>query len=409
MTRKNNQGGVSNPAKAPRLVIAGGKTGGHLFPGIAVAQALEQLAPDARIRFIGTKASFETRTLGAYGYHHTAISARPIKGKGLWDKIMAASAVGISTFQALVSLVGNRPDFVLGVGGFSSFSVVLAARILGIPTAIQEQNAFPGMTNRMLARITRTIFTGFEHTRGFEHHPKTIFTGNPVRLAGPGEALPSPSGSGEEPQEAAHEQVTDTESPIQAGPKDFILLVTGGSQGASSINQAMVQALPGLAKTQNLFIIHQTGISQEKDVKAAYDQWGIPSRVAAFFQEMPSLQELAHLVVCRSGAGTVSELCLKGLPSILIPFPHAADDHQTWNARAMADHGGARFIPDGDLSGPRLLEMIQDLRQDETQRNDMAEKARDMAMPGAAHTIARHILAAGGFALPGNEAPNVPN
>ena len=371
-----------------KLVIAGGKTGGHLFPGIAVAQTVQQICSDAEIHFIGTDAPFETQTLSAYGYDHTPISAKPIQGKGMLDKAKAAAAVGISTAQALAALIRMRPDFVLGVGGFSSFSVVLAARILGIPNAIQEQNAFPGMTNRMLAKFTRAIFTGFEETRGFSQHPRTVFTGNPVRIAGPGQPLPSLDDTGANPLPDI-----DRDSVLPgAGDNDFILLVTGGSQGATSINQAMVQALPELAKLDGLYIVHQTGIRDEKEVQDAYKRHGIPSRVAAFFQEMPWIQDLAHLAVCRSGAGTVSELCLKGLPAILIPFPHAADDHQTWNARAMADQGAGHWIPDPELDAPALVDLIKNLKTNPDLLTQMADKARQMGMPQAALAIARHII-----------------
>ena len=382
-----------------KLVIAGGKTGGHLFPGIAVAQAVTQAAPDTQTLFVGTKAPFEVNTLSAYGYDHKDISARPVKGGGIFNKIKGASAVGISLVQALFILKKFKPDFVLGVGGFSSFAVLLAAKILGIPRAIQEQNAFPGMTNRMAASFVQAIFTGFKETRGFSDHPKTRFSGNPVRLVGPGQPLPPLKDSktmdldnpeGQTPGRDEKKEINE----ILPGAKatDFILLVTGGSQGARSINNAVTQALPSLKKTKDIFIVHQTGIQDEARIKEAYAAQGIRSLVKAFFQEMPQLQEIADLVICRSGAGTVSELCLKGLPSILIPYPYATDDHQTWNARALADEGAAVFIPDADLKGENLLEEILDLKSDAPRRENMAKGAKKMARPRAARTIADFIL-----------------
>ena len=392
--------------KPLKLVIAGGKTGGHLFPGIAVAQAVQQVRPDTQIRFVGTNAPFETRTLEEYGYPHTAIGARPIKGKGLVEKAKAAAAVGLSTSQALVILLGFRPDFVLGVGGFSSFSVVLAARILGIPTAIQEQNAFPGITNRMLAKFTRTIFTGFEETRGFSQLPNTVFTGNPVRLAGPGQPLTT--GDTAQTEDALPDREREALLPgSKAG--DFILLVTGGSQGAASINQALVDALPRLSQMENLYVVHQTGTRDQDEVKAQYRNMGIRSRVADFFQDMPAIQDQAHLVICRSGAGTVSELCLKGLPAVLIPFPHAADDHQNWNAKAMEAQGAARRILDNELSGRAIGEIIMELKADHSLRQAMAEKAEQMGMPHSAQTIAQHIINSRNGSQEGKEALHVSN
>ena len=377
-----------------KLVIAGGKTGGHLFPGIAVAQAVLQTAPKTQTLFVGTNAPFEVNTLSAYGYAHKNISARPVKGGGLFNKAKGAFAVGISLVQALFILKKFKPDFVLGVGGFSSFAVLLAARILGIPRAIQEQNAFPGMTNRLAASFVQAIFTGFKETQGFSDHPKTQFSGNPVRIAGPGQPLPprSHAKKGEPTQKVTTPKIGISDILPKAKETDFILLITGGSQGASSINNAVIQALPRLKTTQDLFIVHQTGIRDEAKVKAAYAAQGMEAEVRAFFQEMPQLQEISNLVICRSGAGTVSELCLKGLPSILIPYPYASDDHQTWNARALADQGGAIFIPDGELEGEDLAEQILQLKSAPDQREKMEKAARKMARPKAAHAIADFIL-----------------
>jgi UDP-N-acetylglucosamine--N-acetylmuramyl-(pentapeptide) pyrophosphoryl-undecaprenol N-acetylglucosamine transferase len=355
------------------ILIAGGKTGGHLFPGIAVAQALQQMNPSVRILFAGTGAPFETATLKSYGFDHTPIFSRPLKGRSLLQKLVGLSAIVISLCQSLWIVWQFKPRFVLGVGGFSSFAVVLAAWILRVPRAIQEQNAFPGMTNRILARFSDTIFTAFESTRGLSHHPKTRFVGNPVREKGP-------------------DQDIDASWLADIGPDDFILLVTGGSQGASSINRAVVDMAGRMADTRNLFIIFQTGADDEPQVRTALQTLGIRARVQAFFQNMPALLDRADLVICRAGAGTLSELAIKGVPAILVPYPHAADDHQTFNARSLTDKNAALMIADRELSGHVLLEAVTKMISDPGRRQQMSDAMKQLAKPDAAAVIATHIL-----------------
>ncbi|MEE4363733.1 MAG: undecaprenyldiphospho-muramoylpentapeptide beta-N-acetylglucosaminyltransferase [Desulfotignum sp.] len=355
------------------ILIAGGKTGGHLFPGIAVAQALQKLQPGVQILFAGTNSPFEVSTLKTYGFDHTSISAHPVKGKGIFTKLYGLAMVLVSLCQAMVIILQFKPDFVLGVGGFSSFAVVLAAWILRVPTAIQEQNAIPGITNRMLARFCGTIFTSFPSTRGMAHNPRTQFVGNPVREKGP---------------------VQDMDAPWLSDirPEDFILLVTGGSQGASSINQAVNDMAQDLAGTKDLFIILQTGTADEARIKKAFESLKIRARVQAFFHNMPALLDKADLVICRAGAGTISELALKGVPAVLVPYPHAADDHQRFNARSLADTGAALVLADNKLSGQALGQAVLALKSDPEQRQRMAAAMKQMARPHAADHIAAHIL-----------------
>lgn len=363
------------------LIVAGGKTGGHLFPGIAVAQALKAANPCGEILFVGTDASFEVATLKKYGFRHKAIMAKPIKGGSLLDKLISIGFIFISLIQSLMILIRFKPDFVLGVGGFSSFTVVIAAWILRIPRAIQEQNSIPGITNRLLSRFSDTIFTGFETTRGMGQNPKTRYVGNPIRQTSPTQL----NGSDHE----------SNRTPL-INPDDFTLLVTGGSQGAASINQAFFQAM-GLiiGSTDDLgpiHIIHQTGLADEAKLQKAYKKLGIRSTVQAFFHDMPALQDRADLVVTRAGAGTISELTIKGLPAILVPFPHAADDHQTWNAKVLADKGASILIADKDLTGPVLKETLQGLMGDKKRLKQMGIAAKQLAMPNADKIIAAAIL-----------------
>ncbi|MDD9301089.1 MAG: undecaprenyldiphospho-muramoylpentapeptide beta-N-acetylglucosaminyltransferase [Desulfobacter sp.] len=363
--------------KNKRIIIAGGKTGGHLFPGIAVAQALNAQDPTSRILFVGTKAPFEINTLAKYGFAHRSILSRPVKGGSLLGKLWSSILVFVSLIQAMVIIIGFRADFILGVGGFSSFALVLAGRILGRKTAIQEQNAIPGMTNRLLIKIAHTIFISFEQTRGMPVNHKTFWVGNPIRNA----PIPDPQGL-----------KLDTSPLDKISPDDFLILVTGGSQGAASINQAFIHAVELTKENKNLFIIHQTGMHSEEDIKKFYESHPVRGVAQKFFHEMPAIQDRADLIITRAGASTLSELSVKGKAAILIPFPHAADDHQTANARNLADKGAALVVADSDLSGELLQTMIQDLRSHPEKRNSMEKAMKSLAMPHGAVRIAGHIL-----------------
>lgn len=363
--------------KNKHVIIAGGKTGGHLFPGIAVAQALMEKDPSTKILFVGTSAPFETDTLARYGFAHKSIIARPIKGKNIFAKAWSASLVGISLFQALVIIIAFRTDFILGVGGFSSFALVLAGRILFRDTAIHEQNAFPGMTNRMLSKIARTRFISFKETKGMPENETTLLVGNPVRR----------------PLSTPLENIKSDDSVLnQINADDFLILVTGGSQGAASINRAFTDAAAMMKDTRQLFIIHQTGKNAEAQIRQFYATRDIRHKAAAFFYDMPAIQDRADLVISRAGAGTVSELCIKGKPAILVPYPYAADDHQTANARFLADQGACIMIADKDLTGETLLAAIEDLQHDTNKRSRMADTMKALAMPNGADLIADRIL-----------------
>ncbi len=355
------------------LIITGGKTGGHLFPGIATAEAVKDLNPNAKILFVGTDAPFEVRTLEKYGFAHKSIYSKPIKGKNPFSKLFSMGIILISLTQSLILMKTFKPDFVLGVGGFSSFAVVLAAWILGIPRAIQEQNAFPGLTNRKLAGFANLIFTSFENTRGWAGHPKVKYVGNPVRKA------------------SVQDYETGLE-PEDSRPDCITLLVTGGSQGAKSINTAFMDALSLMKGRDKLRIIHQTGIQDEASIRQKYEDLKIRARVGAFFHDMPQIQKTADLAVTRAGAGIISELCVHGLPAILIPFPHAADDHQTFNAKTLEEQGAALLIKDGDLNGNTLKQAIESLISDQKRLEYMSEKLKGLARPEAAKTIADDLL-----------------
>lgn len=395
-------------SRSLKIIIAGGKTGGHLFPGIATAQALgdrfealgdrfkicplntlntricplstvpaQALASTVQTLFVGTNTPFEKQTLAAYGFNHVAISSRGIKGKGLWEKLSAMARIPFSIFQAARIITSFKPDLVLGVGGYSSGPVLMAARLLGKLTAIQEQNAIPGITNRILSRIVHKIFISFKETKGFPLGADTIHTGNPIRKISLA------------PETLAQNQGTDFKSvPFNS----FTLLITGGSQGATSINKAVVAAMELLDDPSAYTVIHQTGMNDRDWVANRYTKIHLNATARAFFHDMPELQKRADLIICRAGAGTLSEITALGKPAILVPYPHAADDHQRYNAMALAQRGAAMMILDHELNGKVLGECIEQLRKNPEELKKMAQKAKKIGMPLARDTVAREII-----------------
>lgn len=361
---------MNNPFK---IIIAGGKTGGHLFPGIAITQALQKRHDNVTPLFVGTNAPFETQTLKKYGYLHECIFSKPIKGGNVINKAISISLVLISLIQSLFIIWRFKPDFVLGVGGFSSFAVVLAAWICRIPTAIQEQNAFPGMTNRLLSRIADTIFTSFEETKGLTHNLKVKAFGNPVRKI--------------------ERNVLETDSRKDGFQADRpTIIVTGGSQGAHSINTAFFDAVALMENPDKFNIIHQTGIKDEMIFKEKYRNLNLKTTTKAFFHNMPDLLTVADIAITRAGAGTISELCINRLPAILVPFPHAADDHQTFNAKALEDKRAAVLINDAELTGPLLKRTLENLLENKDKLAHMKDQLKKLARPDADEKIAITIL-----------------
>lgn len=355
------------------ILIAGGKTGGHLFPGIAIAQAFASKVPGTRILFVGTGQLFETSTLDRYGFDHTAISVSPIKGRGILEKLATLLRLPLSLVQAIAVIRKFKPDLVLGVGGYSSGPVVAGARLLGVKTAVQEQNTIPGITNRILSRICHVVFTSFAETRGLSNRALVYHTGNPVRkLKTKSKDEGSGSGAGQGP---------GVESDL------FNLLVTGGSQGASSINQAMMGAMALLSKPASIYLVHQTGISDEAEVVRTYRKLNINGETRAFFDDLQERMARSDLIVARSGAGTISEITHHGKPSILVPYPHAADDHQRFNAEAVVSDGGALMILDRNLSPERLKTEIEALQNDREKCLAMGRAARGMAISDPAGSI----------------------
>ena len=355
------------------ILIAGGKTGGHLFPGIAIAQALEKEHPRVKILFAGIGTKFETNTILSYGFSHARLYSKPIKGKNPLSLIFAMFIIPISIFQSFIIIKQFKPSMVIGTGGYSSFGVVLAAWLMGIKTAIQEQNTIPGLTNRILGNIATTIFLTFKDTKQLSKNKKSIHTGNPVRKIKQAEI--------------------DSEILKNINKDKFTLLISGGSQGAKSMNKAVIDALKILKNIDQYNIIHQTGDADEKNIQGQYSKLDIKNTtVKSFFNNLGLYQDIADLIISRAGAGTISEINLKGLPAILIPYPYAADDHQTSNAKELEKTDAAIVIADKDLTGEILKKNIESLKNNKDQLEKMSKASLGMAMKDADIKIAKKIL-----------------
>ena len=326
-----------------RIVIAGGGTGGHLFPGIAIAEEFLRRDDKAQIIFIGTKKGIEGKLLGQLGYELRTIEIEGVKGRGLKAMIRSAYQVPQSMWQSRRVLKQFNPHIVIGVGGYASGPAVLTAHFMGIPTAIAEQNALPGITNRILGKFVKVIFVTYAQTQTWFPKRKVIISGNPVRAAFVAGRC------------------------VEKGKKDFWqLLVFGGSQGAVTINKAMINMLSQLQKMKNkIRVMHQTGTKQLEKVRQAYEKFGIKAKVMPFIVDMAGAYAAADLIVCRAGATSLAEITASGKAAILIPYPWAANDHQTKNAQAMADAEAAVVINESELTSGKLFGALENLLSDE--------------------------------------------
>ena len=361
---------------ALRVVIAGGGTGGHLYPGIAVARELLRRRPDAVVTFAGTSRGIESRVVPREGFQLDLLRSAGLKATSLAARLRGLGLLPLSGVDAWRILSRRTPDVVIGVGGYSSGPVVLAAAVRGIPTMLLEQNAVPGLTNRLLARVVRAAAVTFESTVSFFGR-RGFVAGNPVRP----EFFASVNGG------ARHD----------GAPR---ILIFGGSQGAHAINMAMVAAAPRLAAAGGVDVTHQTGERDVDVVRRAYADAGLQARVEPFLFTMDREMTRADVIVCRAGATTIAELTAAGRAAILVPLPTAADDHQRKNAEVLAQAGAAELIEQKDLTGELLAERVLALARDATRRTAIAEAARRFAKPDAARVIVDRALELAGEARP---------
>ena len=361
-----------------KLLIAGGGTGGHLFPGMAVAE--EFLARDSAnlVLFVGTERGIEARAVPAAGYKLVLISAAGVRGKGPFSQLKAAAMMLYGYAQSRRVLKEFRPDFVLGVGGYASLPMVLAARGMQVPCFIHEQNAIPGMTNKLLARFATQVFITLEESAKFFPQDSILVTGNPLRR-----------------------QILDmvaTPSPIASQDDDgrpFRIFVFGGSQGAHAINMAMIAALPHLAGlSSRLEICHQTGERDCSVVRDAYNGNTIPATVHPFITDMASEYRKADLIICRAGATTIAEATACGKACLFIPFPHAVDDHQRRNAEALLKKQACFMLLEHELTGEHLADVIRDVMNDPELLKETGKQAFGVARLDAAQIIVDKMVKA---------------
>ena len=357
------------PVQSLRVVIAGGGTGGHLYPGIAVARAIQVRAPDAVVTFVGTAAGIERKLIRREGFELDVIRSAGLKGKSVGALLRGVSLLPVSAADAWSTLSKRAPHVVIGVGGYSSGPIVALASLRGIPTMVLEQNAVPGITNRTLAYFVRAAAVTYEATLPY-FRGKGFVSGNPVR------------------KEFLH-TYDGTTQPASA----VRVLIFGGSQGAHAINMAMVEAAPRLASGgERLDVVHQTGEKDVEMVRGAYERAGATARVEPFLYGMHEEMSAADIVISRAGATTLAELAALGRPAILVPFPQATDDHQRKNAEVLAAAGAAEMIEQSRLTGELLASRIAALAGDRPRRTAMAAAMKRFARPDAAERIVDRVL-----------------
>ncbi len=368
-----------------RLVIAGGGTGGHLFPGIAVAEEFLSRDPAHEVLFVGTERGVEARLLPKLGYRLELISAAGVRGKSLYGQIKGLAGFLYGYSQSRRILKEFNPDLVLGVGGYASAPLVLAARGMLIPRFVHEQNAIPGMTNKLLSRIAGQAFISLEESRKFFPKDTTLLTGNPLRKQILDEVAANPPCS------------QSSLPPFDKGGNEggFHLLVFGGSLGAHSINMTMTAALPLLETLgATLTITHQTGEKDFDDVSAAYRAAGVKANIVPFIDNMAAEYRAADLVICRAGATTIAEVTACGKPCIFIPFPHAVDDHQRKNAEALLKCSAGFMLLERELTAESLVKQIAEILESPSLLRETGENARSIARLDAAKVIVDEMMKA---------------
>jgi len=349
-----------------RMVIAGGGTGGHLFPGIALAEEVTTRHPKNEVIFVGTSRGLEARIVPECGYKLELISARGVKGASPFKLLLALLVLPLSFLESWRILKRYRPDVVVGVGGYASGPVVLAAWAQRVPTAVQEQNALPGLANRLLGHFVKVVFIAFSESKAYFPGRKVQLIGNPIRR-----------------------MLLDNYLRSRSAHATFTVLVLGGSQGAQSVNTRVLEALEYLSELKaDLHFVHQTGSRDLERVREGYSRRGFSAEVVDFISDMSSAYARAELVICRAGAATLAELTVCKRAAILIPYPYAADNHQEVNAQALVTSGAALMFREEELTGRTLAEQIRRLKADPAALKKMERQAALLGRPEASKELA---------------------
>jgi UDP-N-acetylglucosamine--N-acetylmuramyl-(pentapeptide) pyrophosphoryl-undecaprenol N-acetylglucosamine transferase len=341
------------------ILITAGGTGGHVFPGLAVADALR--AAGWRVVWLGARTGMEARLVPARGYEIAWVRASAVRGKALLAKLLLPLNLLVGFWQSAQAILRHRPDVVLGLGGYVAFPGGMMASLLARPLAVHEQNAVAGLTNRILARVADRVLVAFPGALA-----NAEWTGNPVRAEIARLAPPTERFAG------------------RAGPLQ--LFVVGGSLGAQALNECVPLALAAIPAAERPHVVHQSGEKHLAALEQAYRDAGVAGELVAFIDDMAARYAAADLVICRAGAITVAELAAAGVPAVLVPFPHAVDDHQTANAAFLASRGAAVLLLQRELTPQALAALIRSL--DRTRLLEMAGKARALGKPEATRTVA---------------------
>ena len=350
-------------------MVVGGGTGGHLYPGIAVAEAWLTRVQDADVVFVGNPNGLEGRVIPQHGYRFVPVEARRLKNAGLLERLRSLLRMPRAIFAGYRLIRRERPTVVLGVGGYVSGPVVLAAALAGRPCAVAEQNARPGLTNRILARFVKRVYTAFPEAAERLPSAKVRELGNPVR----------------------REFVSSVRSPNVEPAR---ILILGGSQGARSLNQLLPKVIAALQETHpTLSVVHQTGRNNDDAVRSDYENLGVDNAfVSAFIDDVAGEMQKAHLVVARAGATTVAELACVGRPAIFIPFPFAADDHQAANAQSLVSAGAAFMQREEGMDVDVMVGLLKPLLDDHTKLEEMGQAALSRGRPNAATAFVGDLL-----------------
>jgi len=352
-----------------RVILTTGGTGGHIFPALAVADELRRRNPDTELLFLGGSGP-EGELAAKHDIEFQALPAKGIMGRGLSGLISGLGWLATGLPKARKAVKRFNPDAVIGFGGYAGFCPVLAASLMGIPTAVHEQNSVPGVTNKVLGKFVRKVFLSFPDETGSFQAAKTVLTGNPVRR-----------------------EIADAAELRMGRTPAKRVLVLGGSQGARPINDAVIDALPMLGNA-GVTLVHQAGKTDFQRVRSFYESLKAdPAQVHAFIEDMASEYAQADLIVCRAGASTVFEIASAGVPAIFVPFPQATHDHQTMNAKAMADIGAALLLPQKGMSGESLGGLVLEMLGDPGRLKAMEQAARSFSKRDAAADIAEGLAA----------------
>ena len=353
-----------------KVIIAGGGTGGHLFPGLALAEEFRKRDNSTEITFVGTEQGIEARIIPREGYPIKFLRSEGIVGLSFLKKMKAALKLGLSMLDAYGILKAVRPDIVIGVGGYASGAIVLLASLKSVPTMIHEQNSVPGLTNKILGKLVKRICVTYHESMMSFPMGKTFLTGNPIRTR-------------------ILKGERDAACRLFSLDKNmFTVFVFGGSSGARSINRVMVDALNYLSGLRDkIQFLHQTGEKDFENIREAYRKAGVKGTVAPFIYQMAEAYAAADVVVSRAGATTLAELTALGKPAILIPYPYAAGRHQEFNAMKLREMGAAYMVSESGMKADTLAQNIREIYENESIRNDMKKASIGLGRPEACSRI----------------------